>query len=531
MKEVEVFYTQLYTKDLEVENDVTARATVLSYVTTEVTVQQNEELVSYPGMDELEGIVKRLPDDKAPGLDGATTEILVKCWKFMKQDCLDMLLSFCSDGILAACDCRGVIKLLPKNQERQRLRNWRPITLLTLTYKLISKVLAGRLKKILPGLVDEHQTGFVDGRSIHESILLHRITQEYAAATRQEVVLLKLDFEKAYDRVSHAYLGAVLQQMNFSTTFINLIQELTIKATEENYQKAKETLQLYEAAAGAKLNVRKSVMVPVSISEVPLLMTRSGCRIAAKGELVLHLGFPGGDSITEAQACYYSLESLWRTFIWGTRDDGKAKNSSLAWDIMQGSGLQGGAQIMSLTTHSDACKVRQIACILEGGSPAWTNIAKVFLRRDMMTGSQRSEMRRWTPEEMLLLGPKVNMKESKSLRHLLKPWYKVREFLTFSADESQLSESLTVKQLVIIVTKKAGVCFTDEPSLMRALKRALVGKIADLHPAGQPWRRFREDAGNQMDGVDLQSDVNRLLEWVGRIEIVATPLQACSGWS
>ncbi|KAL3702449.1 hypothetical protein R1sor_020471 [Riccia sorocarpa] len=139
-------------------------------------------------MEELEGIVKRMPEEKAPGLDGATIEILTKCWRFRKQDCLDKLTSNWSDGLLPICDSRGVIKLLSKSGEHQRIWKWRPITLLTLTYKLINKTLA----------------------------------IEYALATNQETLMLKLDFEKAYDRVSHGYLEAVLRKLKFSTLFINL---------------------------------------------------------------------------------------------------------------------------------------------------------------------------------------------------------------------------------------------------------------------------------------------------------------------
>ncbi|KAL3676158.1 hypothetical protein R1sor_026106 [Riccia sorocarpa] len=94
LEKIGTFYEDLYKKDEEVESAVNSRERVLSYVKSAVTAQQNQELEVTPTMEELEGIVKRLPEEKAPGLDGATVEVLTKCWSFMKEDCLAMLLSY-----------------------------------------------------------------------------------------------------------------------------------------------------------------------------------------------------------------------------------------------------------------------------------------------------------------------------------------------------------------------------------------------------------------------------------------------------
>ncbi|KAL3688883.1 hypothetical protein R1sor_015192 [Riccia sorocarpa] len=153
-------------EDAQIERNASARNSMLAYVNTKVSSQQNEELIEAPSMDELKDVVKRLPSEKAPGLDGPTAYLCLMLGVH-EERMLSYADKFLARWDLAMCDSRGVIKLLPKNHERKRLRNWHPITLLTLTYKLNSKTLAGRLKKILLNLVDEHQTGFVDGRSIH----------------------------------------------------------------------------------------------------------------------------------------------------------------------------------------------------------------------------------------------------------------------------------------------------------------------------------------------------------------------------
>lgn len=65
----------------------------------------------------------------------------------------------------------GVIKLIPKDGDLSWLTNWRPIMMITMTYKIISKLLANRVKPLIPHLVDRQQTGFVLERSITDNLL------------------------------------------------------------------------------------------------------------------------------------------------------------------------------------------------------------------------------------------------------------------------------------------------------------------------------------------------------------------------
>lgn len=86
--------------------------------------------------------------------------------------------------------------------------------MLTMTYKVISKLLVERFKPIIPQLVDKQQMGFFQGRCITDNILAFKLGQEHAIATLQEVIFMKLDFEKAFDRVDHGFLWAMLSAMS-----------------------------------------------------------------------------------------------------------------------------------------------------------------------------------------------------------------------------------------------------------------------------------------------------------------------------
>ncbi|KAL3692032.1 hypothetical protein R1sor_005683 [Riccia sorocarpa] len=195
LPETHRFYQDLFQEEaIQDEDQRTANTEqALRLLQNKVTAEQNGTLALVPDMDELERIVKILPPDKAPGLDGVTSEAIRENWEVIKDDCKSMIEAFWAGGQLTTRTKKGAIKLIPKSADKARLKDWRPISLLGITYKIISKLLAERLKALLPGLVNEQQTGFVQGRSIFDSILTVKLGQEWSEVTAQQSIFLKLD--------------------------------------------------------------------------------------------------------------------------------------------------------------------------------------------------------------------------------------------------------------------------------------------------------------------------------------------------
>ena len=161
-----------------------------------------EQASSYNGLlttsecrSALLGMAKR----KAPGSDGLPMKFYVKFWGVLGEDLVCVLNSCYRDGCMSLSQCSGVILLSFKKGDRLDIRNWRPISLLNVDYKLASRVIAGRLLKVIHLVVAKDQTCGVPGRFIGENVAFLRDVVDYATLSGVPVAILSLDQEKAFD--------------------------------------------------------------------------------------------------------------------------------------------------------------------------------------------------------------------------------------------------------------------------------------------------------------------------------------------
>ena len=169
--------------------------------------------------------LKDMKNSKSPGSDGLTTEFYKIFWKDLKHHFIRSINYSFENKCLTDLQKQGLITLLPKPEKDVTLiENWRPICLLNIDYKIATKAIANRIKKVLDEIIDSSQTGFIKGRYIGENIrLLSEILQQ-AEETNTPGILFFSDFEKAFDTLDHNFIFNCLKHFNFGNNLIQWIE-------------------------------------------------------------------------------------------------------------------------------------------------------------------------------------------------------------------------------------------------------------------------------------------------------------------
>ena len=175
-------------------------------------------------IEEFKDALFGMKNNSAPGEDGLTAAFYKKFWNLLGPHLTDSLLAGIDQGLFSATQRRGIIKLLPKPGKDPRfVKNMRPITLLNVDFKIITKALSLRLSPLMHNFVHMDQKGFVKGRYLGEQVLDIYAVQDIA--TKDEAILL-LDIRKAFDSVSWLFLENRLRAYGFPWKFIKLIRTL-----------------------------------------------------------------------------------------------------------------------------------------------------------------------------------------------------------------------------------------------------------------------------------------------------------------
>ncbi|XP_074342605.1 uncharacterized protein LOC141680216 [Apium graveolens] len=226
----EVFWRQrseqLWLREGDSKTSQTEWEEVTNCMENKLNADHNVMLLKPVEEFEVKEALFHMHPDKSPGPDGITPGFYQKFWHIVKEDVVKTVQKFFEDGKIDNHLVATNIALIPKKRHPQAMTDIRPISLCNVLYKVISKVLANRLKKLIDGLISATQIAFIPGRLITDNVmvaheLMHFLNRK--SKGKQSWMALKIDMSKTYDRVEWSYLAAVLEKMGFDQKVITLV--------------------------------------------------------------------------------------------------------------------------------------------------------------------------------------------------------------------------------------------------------------------------------------------------------------------
>ena len=136
-----------------------------------------------------------------------------------------------SEQKLTELQKREVIMCIPKSDKAVAPDDYRPITLLNSDYKILARIVEGRIRAALVEVLHANQHCGVTGKSIFEAIATVRDAVAYAEMANAPLCVLSLDFKEAFDKISHKYLFTILQSYGFSDALLRCIENMYTNAT------------------------------------------------------------------------------------------------------------------------------------------------------------------------------------------------------------------------------------------------------------------------------------------------------------
>jgi hypothetical protein len=213
------YFQDLFTRDPSLKADQ-----LLAMIQEKVTGSMNDTLCMEFADEEISDAMFQIGPLKAPGVDGFPARFYQRNWGTIKEEIINAVKLFFVTGRMPDGVNDTAIVLIPKVDQPETLKDFRPISLCTVMYKVIAKCMVNRLRPILGEIVSLNQSAFVPGRLITDNALvafecLHFIEQNINQ--NKNFCAYKLDLSKAYDRVDWDFLRKVMQRLGFSHRWVD----------------------------------------------------------------------------------------------------------------------------------------------------------------------------------------------------------------------------------------------------------------------------------------------------------------------
>lgn len=207
---------------------------ILSAVDGVMTEEMNQSLLQPFLGNEVRQALFQMHPSKSLSPDGMSPLFFLKFWHIVEGGVTEAVLSVLSLGhILTKMNFTHIL-LIPKKKDKQTMLDYHPINLSNVVSQIVSKVLANRVKNILPNIVSDSQSAFVPGRLITDNTavayeMLHRLRNRRQGRVGHMVI--KLDISKAFDLVEWKFLKKIMLKLWFSARWVDLAMQCVSSAS------------------------------------------------------------------------------------------------------------------------------------------------------------------------------------------------------------------------------------------------------------------------------------------------------------
>lgn len=266
-----------------------------------ISTCQNEKLVADLTFEEFTRAVKQMHPDKASGPDGFSPAFFQHFWGLIGIEVFNCCREWLENNSFPVDLNDTNLILIPKKENVEKLSDIRPIALCNVLYKILAKVLANRLKLILPFTISENQSAFVPGRRITDNVLIafemiHFMRGKKGSQVGE--VALKLDISKAYDRVCWKYLWYMIKSMGFSDKWVRWMK-LCVTIVQYNVclngNMAGPIIPRRGLKQGDPISPYLFLLCAEGLSKALEIKANSGeingCRISSNAPAIIHLLF------------------------------------------------------------------------------------------------------------------------------------------------------------------------------------------------------------------------------------------------
>ena len=225
LSEMTDYYKNLYSEK-QIDDESIHNYLQSAYMTNILNDTDSKFCDSKIKLSELRNAVESLKLNKSPGLDGLTAEFYQKFWPLLEQYYHLMILESYENKMLPESVRKAVLAILYKKGDRTNLKNYRPLSLMNIDYKIIATVLAKRMQTVIKKVINQDQTAYIKGRYIGTNIRLINDVFEWCEDNNKPGALIFLDFQKAFDSINHKFMYAALSKFGFGPVFKNWVHTM-----------------------------------------------------------------------------------------------------------------------------------------------------------------------------------------------------------------------------------------------------------------------------------------------------------------